>query len=111
MQMLEKPNFLAVPQLAHSLLAGRRANLRTFCSAGVNDIVIYEILSILEGRLGLNSLFSLACCWKSECPKSSSALADTDMRNDNNNMFTKFKCHFFGMMTDLAVRSHTKSKL
>ena len=39
MQTVLKPNFLVVPQLAHSELAGNRANLRTFCSAGVKDMV------------------------------------------------------------------------
>ena len=49
MQTVLKPNFLVVPQLAHSELAGNRASLRTFCSAGVNDMAKMDEL---DGRVG-----------------------------------------------------------
>jgi hypothetical protein len=40
--MVEKPNFLVVPQLGHTVFPGNRANFRTFCSAGDNDMIYIE---------------------------------------------------------------------
>ena len=40
MHTVLNPNFFSVPQLAQTELEGNLANFLTFCSAGVNDMVI-----------------------------------------------------------------------